>query len=137
MNIGLSSLCQFFNQLTSHGEYSQLTYAESACDNYFLITLVLTQKELAKKRIQHLSPSFTETRTSYLHDRCPEIMPSEHTAILTANKHWFICTEQTASNGLEFEASFPTIRTFSHQSLKAGGKKMFKDISGPHTYSFL
>lgn len=69
-----------------------------------------------------------ETRTSYLPDRCPETVPSEHIAIITANKDRFIWTEQPASNGLESEISFPTIRTFSHQSLKAGGKmwKMFQ-----------
>lgn len=50
-------------------------------------------KELARKRIQYLSSSFKETRTSYLHDRCPEIVPLEHTATITANKHRFMWME--------------------------------------------
>lgn len=72
-----------------------------------------------------------ETRTSYLHDRCPEIVPSEHIAIIAANKYRFIWTEQTASNGLESEIAFPTIRTFSRQGLKAGGKTMWKMVQAP------
>ena len=36
-------------QLISNDEYSQPTYVKSVCDNYFLISLVLTQKSQPEK----------------------------------------------------------------------------------------
>lgn len=55
-----------------------------------------------------MSPSFKETRTSYIHDRCPEIVPSEHIAATAANKYRFIWMQQAVPNRVDFEVSFLT-----------------------------
>lgn len=40
--------------------------------------------------------------------------------------------KQTASNGLDFEISLPTIRLFSHRCLKVGGKKAQRESRAPY-----
>ena len=59
-----------------------------------------------------------ETRTSSLHDRCLEIVPSEHIAMIAANKYRFIWMEQAVPKRMHSEVSLPTSGYFLISILK-------------------
>ena len=82
-----------------------------------------------------MSPSFKETRTSYVHDRCPEIVPSEHIAATAANKYRFIWMQQAVPNRVDFEVSFLTSGYVLISALVEN--EMLEDVSGSQGHDIL